>query len=87
MFCVNREHAKEQMGAFIDSGIPFGYIDANTSIPDRKRLGLAFSAERLFSITTVRATDAARGLIFLEAFMEWENNRRGRRRLSKVIVA
>jgi len=30
MFCVNRAHAKEQMGAFIDSGIPFGYIDANT---------------------------------------------------------
>jgi superfamily II DNA or RNA helicase len=36
MFCVNREHAKEQMGAFIDSGIPFGYIDANTDRPDRK---------------------------------------------------
>jgi hypothetical protein len=35
MFCVNREHAREQMGAFIDSGIPFGYIDANTNIPDR----------------------------------------------------
>jgi len=36
MFCVTREHAKEQMGAFIDSGIPFGYIDANTNRPDRK---------------------------------------------------
>jgi superfamily II DNA or RNA helicase len=36
MFCVNREHAKEQMGAFIDSGIPFGYIDANTVREDRK---------------------------------------------------
>jgi superfamily II DNA or RNA helicase len=36
MFCVNREHAKEQMGAFIDGGIPFGYIDANTDRPDRK---------------------------------------------------
>jgi len=35
MFCVNREHAREQMGAFIDSGIPFGYIDANTNISDR----------------------------------------------------
>lgn len=35
MFCVNREHAKEQMGAFIDSGIPFGYIDANTTREDR----------------------------------------------------
>ena len=35
MFCVNREHAKEQMGAFIDSGIPFGYIDANTVRADR----------------------------------------------------
>lgn len=35
MFCVNRAHAKEQMGAFIDSGIPFGYIDANT--PREKR--------------------------------------------------
>jgi len=37
MFCVNREHAKEQMGAFVDSGIPFGYIDANTEREDRKR--------------------------------------------------
>jgi DNA repair protein RadD len=36
MFCVNREHAREQMGAFIDSGIPFGYIDANTNVPDRE---------------------------------------------------
>jgi DNA repair protein RadD len=36
MFCVNREHAKEQMGAFIDSGVPFGYIDANTNMPDRR---------------------------------------------------
>ncbi len=36
MFCVNREHAREQVGAFIDSGIPFGYIDANTDRPDRK---------------------------------------------------
>ena len=30
MFCVNRDHAKEQMEAFQDAGIPFGYIDANT---------------------------------------------------------
>jgi superfamily II DNA or RNA helicase len=37
MFCVNREHAREQMAAFIDSGIPFGYIDANTNGPDRQR--------------------------------------------------
>lgn len=43
MFCVNREHAKEQMGAFIDSGIPFGYIDANTVRADRK---LAFDQLR-----------------------------------------
>ena len=43
MFCVNREHAKEQMGAFIDSGIPFGYIDANTVRADRT---LAFNQMR-----------------------------------------
>jgi superfamily II DNA or RNA helicase len=29
-FCVNRDHAKAQMEAFLDAGIPFGYIDANT---------------------------------------------------------
>lgn len=29
-FCVNRDHAKAQMEAFHDAGIPFGYIDANT---------------------------------------------------------
>lgn len=28
-FCVNRDHAKAQMEAFQDCGIPFGYIDAN----------------------------------------------------------
>jgi len=37
MFCVNRAHAKEQMGAFIDSGIPFGYIDAETDMAERTR--------------------------------------------------
>jgi superfamily II DNA or RNA helicase len=30
LFCVNRAHAQTQMEAFIDDGIPFGYIDANT---------------------------------------------------------
>ena len=29
-FCVNRDHAKAQMEAFIDAGIPFGYIDSFT---------------------------------------------------------
>jgi DNA repair protein RadD len=36
-FCVNRDHAKSQMEAFLDAGIPFGYIDAFTDGPDRKR--------------------------------------------------
>ena len=36
MFCVNRAHAKEQMAAFIDSGIPFGYIDALTPMDERR---------------------------------------------------
>jgi superfamily II DNA or RNA helicase len=30
VFCVNRAHAQTQMEAFLDDGIPFGYIDANT---------------------------------------------------------
>lgn len=38
MFCVNRAHAKEQMDAFVDAGIPFGYMDAYTEMPDRKRI-------------------------------------------------
>jgi DNA repair protein RadD len=33
-FCVNRDHAKVQMEAFQDAGIPFGYIDANTPTGD-----------------------------------------------------
>ena len=37
-FCVNRAHAQKQMEAFQDSGIPFGYIDANTPIPERTRI-------------------------------------------------
>jgi superfamily II DNA or RNA helicase len=34
-FCVNRDHAKAQMEAFHDAGIPFGYIDANTPQGER----------------------------------------------------
>lgn len=36
-FCVNRDHAKAQMEAFLDCKIPFGYIDAYTPPDDRKR--------------------------------------------------
>lgn len=34
-FCVNHDHAKAQMEAFADDGIPFGYIDANTPMGTR----------------------------------------------------
>lgn len=37
-FCHNRAHAQAQMEAFLDCGIPFGYIDANVPQPERKRL-------------------------------------------------
>jgi len=37
MFCVNLDHARAQMAAFIDSGIPFGYIDAQTPPDERIR--------------------------------------------------
>lgn len=37
-FCVNRDHAKAQMEAFSDDGIPFGYIDALVDIDQRKRI-------------------------------------------------
>jgi superfamily II DNA or RNA helicase len=37
-FCVNRDHAKAQMEAFRDDGIPFGYIDAYTDGDSRKRI-------------------------------------------------
>jgi superfamily II DNA or RNA helicase/RNA polymerase subunit RPABC4/transcription elongation factor Spt4 len=35
MFCVDRNHAKAQMAAFIDCGFPFGYIDGDTPPGDR----------------------------------------------------
>jgi DNA repair protein RadD len=35
-FCVNRAHAKLQIEAFQDAGIPFGYIDANTPMGDKR---------------------------------------------------
>ena len=35
MFCVNLDHARAQMAAFIDSGVPFGYIDAQTPNEER----------------------------------------------------
>ena len=37
-FCVNRDHARAQMEAFQDAGIPFGYIDANVPQEDRTRI-------------------------------------------------
>lgn len=37
-FCVNRQHAQAQMEAFLDAGIPFGYIDANVPQFERKRM-------------------------------------------------
>ena len=37
-FCVNRDHAKAQMAAFTDAGIPFGYIDALVDGEERKRI-------------------------------------------------
>lgn len=37
-FCVNRAHAQAQMEAFLDAGIPFGYIDANVDGETRKRI-------------------------------------------------
>ncbi len=37
-FCVNRDHAKAQMEAFQDCGIPFGYIDANVPQEERRRI-------------------------------------------------
>jgi DNA repair protein RadD len=43
MFCVNRAHAREQMNAFLDAGIPFGYIDSLTPMDERR---LAFKQMR-----------------------------------------
>lgn len=37
-FCVNRDHAKAQMEAFQDAGIPFGYIDALVPQEERRRI-------------------------------------------------
>lgn len=37
-FCVNRDHARAQMEAFHDAGIPFGYIDAFVDRDSRKRI-------------------------------------------------
>lgn len=36
MFCVNRDHARAQMAAFLDSGISWGYIDAQTPMDERR---------------------------------------------------
>lgn len=37
-FCVNRDHAKAQMDAFNDCGIPFGYIDSLVPQDERRRI-------------------------------------------------
>jgi superfamily II DNA or RNA helicase len=37
-FCVNREHAREVQYQFLQAGIQCGYVDAYTSVSDRKDL-------------------------------------------------
>lgn len=37
-FCVNRRHAQEVQAQFIRAGIPAGYVDAHTKVPEREDL-------------------------------------------------
>jgi superfamily II DNA or RNA helicase len=37
-FCVNREHAREVQSQFLREGVSCGYVDAHTSVKDRKVL-------------------------------------------------
>jgi superfamily II DNA or RNA helicase len=53
MFCVNRAHAKEQMGAFHENGIPFGYIDADTPMEERTRIFRQMSYGEIAGVASV----------------------------------
>lgn len=52
-FCVNRDHAKAQMDAFSDCGIPFGYIDATIDREERKRIFAQMSYGEIAGIVSV----------------------------------
>lgn len=54
MFCVNRKHAKEQMGAFMDNGVPFGYIDGETPVEVRLREFAKMKYGEIAGIASVR---------------------------------
>jgi DNA repair protein RadD len=53
MFCVNRAHAKEQMKAFLDAGIPFGYIDALTPMDERTTIFRQMREGKIAGIASV----------------------------------
>ncbi len=52
-FCHNRAHAQAQMFAFQDCGIPFGYIDANTPLPERERIFAQMAHGEIAGIASV----------------------------------
>jgi DNA repair protein RadD len=53
MFCVNRAHAREQQGKFEAAGVPWGYIDGNMTIDERKPVFAAFRSGRIKGIASV----------------------------------
>lgn len=53
MFCVNRAHAQAQMQAFIDAGIPCGYIDGETPMEERKRVFAQLQSREIALIASV----------------------------------
>jgi DNA repair protein RadD len=53
MFCVNRAHAREQQAKFEAAGVPWGYIDGNMTIEERKPVFAAFRSGRIKGIASV----------------------------------
>lgn len=68
-FCVNRDHAAAVQERFIQAGIPWGYIDANTEAPDRKAIERQLNAGAICGVANVgcltKGVDWAIGCIIL----------------------
>jgi superfamily II DNA or RNA helicase len=52
-FAVDCNHARHLQQCFLEAGVPTGYIDAHTSLEDRKRIAVEFHAGRLKVVTNV----------------------------------
>lgn len=52
-FCVNCDHAKQVQEAFIEAGIPWGYIDKDVDGDERKRIKGQLDRREIYGVSSV----------------------------------